>query len=155
MKLLIPVMLLFLCFDGKSQDDLQFSVLTDEGIFTVSKSKYGKDMIRFGVHAWDKFTQGTTFSSRHLQINCEKRIFIRIASRYSECCNAGIGFCELYKEMPSLNAVDSVRIAEVQLVKIDGYTVQLIFLTEVDWQQLQENKFIRAINPEQGTNNLL
>jgi hypothetical protein len=151
MKFLILNLLLLLNWVARSQDDLQFSVMTDEGVITVSKSFDGKDMMRINVSTWDKFCRGTQFSSHHLQTGIQRRIFILIASRYSENCNEGIGICMIADQFNSLigEGCDSARIVEVLFEKIDPYTVRLIFLTDVNWQLLQDDH--TSVNCEKET----
>ena len=135
---IIPLFLL-------AQYDTQTSILTEDGIFTVSQTADGKDMIFFHIHLWDNMVKGTKYTSDNLILFQTTRVCIQIAKKIQLHCKAGIGFrCGIFdcvndpKKIPSkINA--SNRVCSATMQKTDKTTIKIIFLDKVDWLSLQND----------------
>ncbi|MEP7164323.1 MAG: hypothetical protein ABI741_06500 [Ferruginibacter sp.] len=133
---IIPVFLL-------AQSDGQTSILTEDGVFTVSQTVDGKDMICFNIHLWDDMVKGTKYSSKNLCTLRAKKACIEIANKNQLQCKAGAGFrCGIFDCLDPLQTIPALvnrssRICSVIIQKQDSTTIKLIFLDIVDWQSLQ------------------
>ncbi len=127
-------------FCCQAQPDSQGSIHTEIGVYTISKTAKGKDMIRFSIDVWDKMQQGTRFTAANLNKMQVIRFCMEISSKEKYNCMSGIGFnCSVFdcpvKPCP-ITVNDSNRFCSVMLKKTDANTVQLIFLDHVDWESL-------------------
>lgn len=127
------------CF---SQPDKQLNIVTSAGVFAVSKNIDGKDMIMFKKEDWDKMQYGTKYTSDNLYANKPMRFCMEISNKHLFQCKSGIGFeCSVFDcattKVDLKKTVDhSNRICNVLLKKENEYTVKLIFLNTVNWNDL-------------------
>ncbi len=142
--ILIFAMLIVIVFYAKAQTDIQTSIVTANGIFTVSKTNDGRDMIMMSIACWDEMMAGTKFCSGNLPASTERKFCIEIADKKYGLCKKGIGFgCSVFDcdtgPCPLANLVNNEnRICEVAVRKIKG-SVKIIFIDNVDWLSLQNN----------------
>lgn len=127
---------------ARAQSDLHQSILTDIGILTVSQTMDGMDMIVLPANAWNKMAVGTSFTSNRLTDSQAVTCYIEIASKEKGRCRKGIGFaCSIYPctanaiDYP-LRVNDKNRFCRVMLQRDGAASVRIIFLDEVDWQDL-------------------
>jgi len=128
-----------------AQYDNQFSIGTDDGVFTVSKTNDGKDMILFPVDIWDNMVKGTRYISRNIDVIEKERICIQLSNKKYRQCRGGIGFrCGIFNCFrPGRLAVavnNENRICSVMIRKPDAFTVKVVFLDNVDWYDLQSDQ---------------
>lgn len=133
-------------FFSFAQHDDQQSIYTEDGIFTVSKTGEGKDMIRLSISLWDDMVKGTKYNSRNLVLFKEKMFFIEIANKKQWHCNKGIGFrCGIFDRPANLKNIPATvnhanRICTATIQKQDSCTVRIIFLDNIDWDSLQNGQ---------------
>lgn len=138
-------MLIVIVFYATAQTDIQTSIITASGIFTVSKTNDGRDMILLSIASWDEMMAGTKYCSGNLPASTEKKFCMEIADKKYGLCKKGIGFgCSVFDcvtgPCPLPNRVNNEnRICEVAVRKIKG-SVKIIFIDNVDWLSLQSNK---------------
>lgn len=136
---IIPIFLL-------AQNDTQTSILTEDGIFTVSHTEDGKDMICLNVYLWDDMIKGTKYTSPNLVATSTKKVCIQIANKKVLHCRSGIGFrCGIFDHPNKLKNTGTLvnnvnRICSVSIQKQDAGTIKIIFLDKVDWLSLQNDK---------------
>lgn len=129
-----------------AQYDTQTSILTEDGIFTVSHTEDGKDMICFNVYLWDDMMKGTKYTSQNLIQSSAKKVCIQMSNKKELHCRSGIGFrCGIFDQPNKLkNTValvnSSNRICLVSIQKQDAGTIKIIFLDKVDWLSLQNDQ---------------
>ena len=137
-------MLTVIVFYTKAQTDIQTSIITASGVFTVSKTNDGRDMILLSIACWDEMMAGTKYCSVNLPTSTERKFCMEIADKTHGLCKKGIGFgCSIFDcdTGPCLlpNRVNNEnRICEVAVRKIKG-SVKIIFIDNVDWISLQNN----------------
>jgi hypothetical protein len=127
-----------------AQYDTQISVVTDDGLFTVSQTTTGNDMVCFPVNLWNDMVKGTKYSSENLPLFRGKIIFLEIADKKKLHCKTGVGFrCGIFDagdEKKNFRIVvnHANRKCSVMIQLQDTNTVKIIFLDEVDWESLQK-----------------
>ena len=125
------------------QNDVQKSILTDDGIFTVSKTETGKDMLLINADLWNDMVKGTKFIFEKIAGCCPAKAFIQIANK-KLCFKTGIGFrCSITDRTaePCSVLVNNLnRICSVVIERQDINTVKIIFLDNVDWASLQNDQ---------------
>lgn len=138
-------LLIFIPFFTMAQHDMQTSILSDDGIFTVSQTCDGKDMILFSTALWDDMMKGTKYTSHNLAASIPVKIYIQLTNKKQWYCSAGIGFrCSVFdntgvaESRPTLVNNDN-RICSAMIQKKDAATIRLILLDKVDWNSLQNN----------------
>ncbi len=142
------VLFLFLLFQitsfrGKAQNDIQTCILTEDGFFTISKNAAGNDMIMMDISLWDQMVCGTKYCSENLSNLSSVNICIQIADKRNLQCNRGIGFrCGIFdcKRRIPLKVNNRNRICSVALQMVGCKKLKLIFLDDVDWESLQNDK---------------
>jgi len=139
---------IFLCFLDllpffiAAQSDLQTSISTDDGVFTISQTAQGKDMILFSAALWDDMVKGTKYVSTNLASSITVKVYVEIANKKQLHCKAGAGFrCGIFDCNNKLNNNPGIidrtnRLCSVMLQKQDDFTIKMIFLDKVDWQNL-------------------
>ncbi len=129
-----------------AQYDTQTSILTEEGIFTVSHTEYGKDMVCFNVYLWNDMMKGTKYTSPNLAGLSAKKVCIQITNKKERHCRSGIGFrCGIFDQSYKLTNETTLvngsnRICSAIIQKQDTGTVKIIFLDKVDWLSLQNDQ---------------
>jgi hypothetical protein len=140
---------IFLCFSpffSFAQEDIQTSILTDDGIFTVSKTKEGKDMILVNTDLWNDIVRGTKYLSENLAALPENLACIVIANKKHMLCAAGIGFrCGIFDYGKGLKPTPDLinntnRVCSVMIQKEYSDIIKIIFLDKVDWCSLQNDQ---------------
>lgn len=128
-----------------AQQDMQTSIFTDDGIFTVSQTPEGKDMIFCNIEIWDKMVKGTKYTADNLSVSQAYKICFQITNKKQMHCKAGIGFScgifDCFNESKGPGAIvdHTNRICPVIIQKNAGKTVTIIFLKKIDWISLQNN----------------
>ena len=126
-----------------AQNDVQTSIITDDGIFTVSQTDDGKDMILFNIALWDDMMKGTKYVSKNPAISKPVHICIEIAGKKKMHCGAGIGFrcgiydCNCYSNTKPVIINNTNRVCSAMIQKQDPCTMKIIFLDNMDWCSLQ------------------
>ncbi len=129
-----------------AQNDSQISIFTEDGIFTVSQTPEGKDMIFCSLKIWNDMVKGTKYMSDILSNSCTYELCIQIANKKQDHCKTGIGFrCGIFNcltdRMPHDRIVDARnRTCQVSIKKNMGESITIIFLNKVDWNSLQNDK---------------
>lgn len=145
----IFILLLISCcipFFLPAQYARQLSIVTDDGIFSVSQTDDGKDMISFNITLWNDMVKGTKFVSKNLNALSKKKICIHISNKHCMHCTAGIGFrCGIFDCVNLLDRIPAIvnnenRICSIKIIQQDTATVKLIFLDKVDWYSLQNDQ---------------
>lgn len=143
MKYVIFFLLVFIIpAAAVAQYDAQTSILTNHGLMTVSKTVNGHDMISLDIKTWDQWMTGTKYMAEYFNNNKEKICCIEIADKYNGACRSGIGFqCGIYDCPASSNASfnkvnNQNRICTVMIKRIN-HSVIIVFIDEVDWENLQ------------------
>jgi hypothetical protein len=125
-----------------AQEDIQCSVLTDDGIITISKTCNGNDAIMLNIQAWDAMVKGTKYESANLCAVASKKACLEISNKTQNHCRSGIGFrCGIFDcngHMPGLVNKEN-RICAVDIQKQDAFTIRIIFLDKVDWISLRDD----------------
>ncbi len=127
-----------------AQTDKQTSIRTDDGVFTVSQTATGEDMVCINSVLWNEMVAGTKYCSVNLMSFRKKTICIEIANKKQLHCKAGIGFrCGIFDAGDMKKNIHNVvnhsnRICCVMIQLQDTNTVKIIFLDEVDWDSLQK-----------------
>lgn len=128
-----------------AQEDTQTSFITEDGIFTVSQTPQGKDMIFCRIEIWDEMVKGTKYMSDNLSVNRTYKACIHISNKKQMNCKSGIGFrCGIFNclhESKSHNAVIDAanRACPVTIQKNTGGTVRIVFLNKLNWNSLQND----------------
>lgn len=125
-----------------AQQDLQFSLQTDAGIFTISKNSENKDFLSMPLATWNKIVAGTKYVLSELPDNRSLFLCVEIADCKNGFCNKGIGFgCSIFdcsddrrKVVEQVN--NHNRFCVVVVTKISGSSVRLVFNDNVDWNSL-------------------
>jgi hypothetical protein len=127
---------------ARAQSDLQQSILTDLGIVTVSQTHEGLDLVILPANIWKTMASGTSCACDRLIDSQAIYCYIEIASKEKGHCRKGIGFaCSIYPcpanaiDYP-LRVNDKNRFCRVMLQRDGAASVRIIFLDEVDWQDL-------------------
>ena len=129
-----------------AQGDTQTSILTEDGVFTISHTPDGKEMIFLNVYLWDDMVKGTKYTSQHLTRSSAKKICIEIANKKQGLCKTGIGFrCGIFDQPDKLINKPALvnyanRFCSAMVLKQDTYTIKIIFLDKVDWLSLQNDR---------------
>jgi hypothetical protein len=141
--------LLYLLFPASyfsfAQEDTQTSFITEDGIFTVSQTPKGKDMILCRVEIWDEMVKGTKYMSDYLSKDRTYKACIHISNKKQMQCKRGIGFrCGIFDCLPECKSHTAVidaanRICPVTIQKNAGGTVTVFFLNSVNWNSLQND----------------
>lgn len=132
-------------FFSSAQQDIQTSILTENGIMTLSQTPGGNDMVICKIDIWNKIVKGTKYTADNLSVSGAARICIQIANKKQMHCRSGIGFscgifdCLKEKENQTVIINNKRRICPVLVQKNTGGTVTIIFLNKVDWQSLQND----------------
>ena len=125
-----------------SQAGTKNFVVTAKGTVSVDKNDLGRDMIRFSKTEWDTMQQGTKYISSNLPVGASLEFCIEIANKHEFQCRTGVGFeCSVFDcgidANRSARIIDhSNRVCSVRLEWENDHTVKLIFLDEVQWNDL-------------------
>lgn len=125
-----------------AQQDIQFSLQTDAGIFTVSKNSDNKDFLLMSIATWNKIVAGTKYISSELPDNKSLFFCMEIANSKNGFCNKGIGFgcsvfdCANYRKTTVQQVNSHNRLCVVEVTKMSGNSVRLVFNDNVDWDSL-------------------
>jgi hypothetical protein len=132
-------------FSSHGQNDVQTSIHTSQGIFTISQTKEGKDMIVFSSRVWDQMVKGTKYVSGNIRQNTNMRVIIQIAGKGPLHCLTGIGFsCGIFDWEGTFKLDPAVvnnknRFSDALLQMAGISAVKIIFLDKVDWNSLQND----------------
>lgn len=125
-----------------AQQDKQFSLQTDIGIFTVSQTSGDKDFLLMNVVTWNKIVAGTKYITSNLTDDKSIFLCVEIADSKNGFCNKGVGFgCSVFdcpddRRKAVLQVNKHNRFCVVEVTKISGNSVRLVFNDNVDWDSL-------------------
>ena len=141
-KFLLVAVFIVLSFSAIAQNDVQISILTEEGIVTVSKNEEGKDMISVTTGYWNEIAAGTKYISGSLPFYPGRHFCFEIANKKQGICKKGIGFsCGIFECPAGFHRFPVIvnnenRLCSVTVCRSPGGTVKIIFNDKMDWQSL-------------------
>ncbi len=141
-----------------AQDDIQMSIQTEDGIFTVSQTPQGRDMIICNIKIWNDMVTGTKYISDNLSISHDYRACIYITNKKQMHCKTGIGFrCGIFDCLCESKFPDTIvdagnRTCRVIIKKNRGGTITIIFLNKVDWISLQNDNKLNNDHENKNAN---
>ncbi len=125
-----------------AQQDVQFSLNTDAGIFTVSKTPGCKDFLLMSIKTWNQMVAGTKYISSKLPDGKSLFLCIEIAERKNGFCNKGIGFgcsildCPNYRKQTVQQVNNHNRFCVIAVTRDSGNSIRVVFNDDVDWDSL-------------------